>query len=91
MRSAEVVSSPVFSVADIFEDQTYQEREDIVSIEDDELGTVRMQAVVPKLANHAGRVWRTGPSLGQDNDLVFTEYLGLGAEDYAGLKKRGVI
>jgi formyl-CoA transferase len=91
MRSAEVVSSPVFSVADIFEDQTYREREDIVSIEDQELGTVRMQAVVPKLANHAGRVWRTGPSLGQDNDLVFTEYLGLGAEEYAGLKKRGVI
>lgn len=91
MRAAEVVASPVYTVNDILEDQTYREREDIITVPDQELGDVRMQAVVPKMANHGGRVWRTGPALGQDNDLVFTEYLGLDADEYTGLKKRGVI
>lgn len=91
MREAEVVASPVYTVADILEDQTYREREDIISVPDQELGDVRMQAVVPRLANHGGRVWRTGPALGQDNDMVFTEYLGLDADEYTGLKRRGVI
>jgi crotonobetainyl-CoA:carnitine CoA-transferase CaiB-like acyl-CoA transferase len=91
MRRAEVVASRIFSVADILADRTYAEREDIVTVADPELGPVRMQAVVPKLHAHGGAVWRTGPALGQDNDLVLGEWLGLSAAEMSELRAEGVI
>jgi crotonobetainyl-CoA:carnitine CoA-transferase CaiB-like acyl-CoA transferase len=86
-----VVASKVFSAADIFEDPTYAEREDIVRVDDDDLGAVRMQAVVPKLRNHSGHVWRVGPALGSDNELVYGEYLGMGEAELGELRQNGVI
>jgi crotonobetainyl-CoA:carnitine CoA-transferase CaiB-like acyl-CoA transferase len=91
MREAQVVASRIFTVEDILADPTYRQREDVIAIEDDELGTVRMQGVVPKLRKHGGKVWRPGPALGQDNDLVLREYLGLTEDEYAGLRARGVV
>jgi len=91
MRDAEVVASRIYTIEDIVNDEVYREREDIVSVDDEDFGSVRMQAVVPKFVNHPGRVWRTGPSLGADNELVLTEKLGLGADEYAQLLADGVV
>lgn len=77
MHAAEITASLIYDAAAIVEDQTYREREDIVTIDDDQLGPIRMQAVLPKLANHPGRIWRAGPELGADTDLVLREWLGL--------------
>jgi formyl-CoA transferase len=82
MDQFEVVASRIYSPADIVDDPTYQERGDIVRVEDGELGSVRMQGVVPRLVRHGGKVWRTGPSLGQDNELVYKQYLGLSDQEY---------
>lgn len=86
-----VVASKIFDAADIAKDQTYEERDDIITVEDEDLGPVKMQAVVPKLRNHRGRVWRPGPSLGADNELVYKEYLGLSDADYERLVATRVI
>ncbi|MET0881752.1 MAG: CoA transferase, partial [Acidimicrobiales bacterium] len=91
MAELEVVASPIFSMADIAASKTYEEREAIVTVEDVDLGPIKMQNVVPKLANHGGRVWRAGPQLGEDNDLVYREHLGLSAERFAALKAAGTI
>jgi crotonobetainyl-CoA:carnitine CoA-transferase CaiB-like acyl-CoA transferase len=91
MREAEVTASHIFTMQDIVEDPTYAERQDVITVEDPELGPVRMQAVIPRLNNHGGKVWRTGPALGQDSDVVLRDYLGLGSEDIAGLRERGIV
>jgi formyl-CoA transferase len=91
MHAHEVVAARVYSAADIVKDPIYAERNDVVTIEDPDLGPVRMQAVIPKLLNHPGHVWRTGPALGEDNDLVYRTYLGLTAERYAQLRANGTI
>ena len=91
MQRSEVVASPIFSVDDILADPTYAELDDIITVEDPELGPVRMQGVIPRLHNHPGRVWRTGPALGQDNDLVYRDYLGLSEEEISKLREDGVI
>jgi formyl-CoA transferase len=88
---AEVVASRVFSAADIAEDPVYAERGDIVTVDDADLGPVRMQGVIPHFHRRPGRVWRTGPALGQDNHLVYREWLGLDAEELADLEKRSVV
>jgi crotonobetainyl-CoA:carnitine CoA-transferase CaiB-like acyl-CoA transferase len=91
MRGAQVVASRIFTVEDILADPTYEQRGDVIAVEDDELGSVRMQGVVPKLRKHGGAVWRSGPALGQDNDLVLQEYLGLSEDECADLRARGVV
>jgi formyl-CoA transferase len=91
MAKLEVVASRIFTAQDIVNDPIYAEREDIVEIEDADLGTVRMQAVVPKMGSRPGSVWRTGPSLGQDNDLVLGEWLGKSDDELAALRSSGTI
>jgi crotonobetainyl-CoA:carnitine CoA-transferase CaiB-like acyl-CoA transferase len=91
MHAHEIVAARVYSAADIVKDPTYAERNDVITVEDPNLGPVRMQAVIPKLLNHPGHVWRTGPALGEDNDLVYRTYLGLTDERYAELRVNGTI
>jgi formyl-CoA transferase len=90
MIAAGVVASTVFSMREIMTDPTYDEREDIITIEDEDLGPLRMQGVVPRMHNHPGRVWRTGAKLGADNDLVFKEILNLSDDEIAALRSAGV-
>jgi len=91
MRACEVVAAPVYSAADIAADPIYAERGDIVTVDDPGLGPVRMQAVIPKLHHHGGQIWRTGPALGQDNDLIYRTYLGLSDDRYQQLRQAGTI
>jgi formyl-CoA transferase len=91
MAEAEVVASRIYSVADILEDPTYAEREDVVSLPDPDLGEVRMQAVVPKMHRHPGSVWRSGPKLGEDNELVYRTWLGKSDSELERLRYDGVI
>ena len=91
MVEAEVVASRIYDTGDIFADETYAERGDIITVEDSELGPIKMQAVLPKMHRHGGDVWRAGPALGEDNELVYKEYLSLSAEEYEALTSAGVI
>lgn len=87
----EIVGSRIYTAQDILEDGIYRERNDIITIEDPDLGPMRMQAVIPSMTNHPGVVWRTGSGLGQDNRLVFEDYLGLSNEELSALKDTGAI
>lgn len=80
LAGAGVVAAKVYTIADIASDPVYRERGDIVRVADDDFGSLAMQAVIPHFAEYPGVVWRTGPKLGEDNALVFGEYLGLGTE-----------
>jgi formyl-CoA transferase len=91
MSDTGVVASRIFSVKDIFEDEVYAERGDIVTVEDPQLGPLRMQAVVPRLHKHGGAVWKSGGQLGEDNSLVYSGYLGLTDEQVDVLRAAGTI
>lgn len=91
MGELEVVASPIYSMDDIVKDPTFRERENLIEIEDPDLGTVRMQNVFPKLTNYTGSVWRTAPALGEDNDLVYKEFLGKRDEELVELRTTGDI
>ena len=91
MIQADVVAARVFDISDIFADDVYRERESIVTVEDQDLGPVKMQDVVPRLHHNRGRVWRTGAPLGIDTDLVFEDWLGVPRQDIDKLRSDGVI
>jgi formyl-CoA transferase len=91
LLEADVVASRIYTVRDMLDDPVFQWRKDIVTVDDAQLGPVRMQAVLPKLQNHGGSVWRTGPALGEDNDLVLREWLGFTPDEVQALRDEHVI
>ena len=86
-----VAFSLVFTAKDAFEDPHFAARENIVPVEDSELGTIRMQGIVPKLRDAPGAVRRAGPSLGEHNEQVYADLLGLDAAALAALREKGVV
>jgi len=86
----EVGFSPIYDIADVFADPQFTAREAIVSVPDGELGSVRMQGVVPRFSETPGAVRHAGPAMGQHNDEVYGG-LGLSAAEIAGLRARKVI
>jgi len=67
---AEAAIGPVYDIAQIFEDPQYQARESVTTVQDEDLGPVRMQNVFPRLSRTPGRIRHAGPRLGQHTDTV---------------------
>jgi formyl-CoA transferase len=86
-----VVASPILNVADIVADETYRERGNIISVDDRDVGPMRMQGVIPRLANHTGNVWTVAPHLGENNEEVYKGIIGLDDAEYDKLVEAGVI
>ena len=87
------VVGPVYNgAADIVEDPHYQAREDIVEIDDPELGHTRMLGIVPKFSETPGAVEHAGPTVGQHNAAIYGSWLGLGRiRTEPDLADRGII
>jgi crotonobetainyl-CoA:carnitine CoA-transferase CaiB-like acyl-CoA transferase len=70
-------AAPVNTVADIVDDPHVQARENIVSLDDPELGgRLRMQNVVGKFSRTPGEIAAPGPRLGEHNRAVLIGQLG---------------
>ncbi|WP_144264420.1 CoA transferase [Polaromonas sp. C04] len=82
--------SPIYDIKDIFADPHFAARNAIVTVEDPELGAVKMQSVVPAFSRTPGRVHSAGPSLGQHNREVY-DHLGLDEQQQQALREAGVI
>jgi succinyl-CoA--D-citramalate CoA-transferase len=91
MREASVPAGKLFTAEDMLSDEHYAARQNIVEVEDPDIGPFPMQDVVPRLTETPGSVRWTGPKLGQHNDEVFKGALGLSEEDLGGLRERGIV
>lgn len=87
----EVTFALIYNIADIFDDEHYAARENIVTVDDPELGPVRMQNVVPKFSRSEVGVRTSGPMIGQHNTEIFEGMLGLTADETDRLRANGVI
>jgi crotonobetainyl-CoA:carnitine CoA-transferase CaiB-like acyl-CoA transferase len=90
-EQAEAAIGPVYSIADIFEDPHYREREMITSVEHPRLGPVRTPNVVPLMSDTPGSVRNLGGEIGEHNRSVFVEQLGHTDDDLEQWRKDGVI
>jgi crotonobetainyl-CoA:carnitine CoA-transferase CaiB-like acyl-CoA transferase len=91
LDAAGVPVSPIYSIADIFQDEQYAARKDIITPADPDLGEVPMPAVLPRFSRTPGGVRFVGPKLGEHNAAVFGGLLGLSEGEQAALKDAGVI
>ena len=87
----EVPSGPLNTIADIFADPHFKARGNLVSIDDPEVGEVVVPAVIPRLSETPGRIAHLGPALGDANEDVLGNLLGLSADEIARLRDAKVI
>jgi len=59
--------------------------------DDPVVGRVKGAGVAPKFSDTPGGVWRGAPWLGQDNQRVYSELLGLSEGEIRSLLAAGVI
>ena len=85
------VVGPVYSSKEIVGDPHYRDREDVVEVEDPEIGTTLMPGIIPKFSETPGAIEQAGPRLGEHNAQVLEEWLGLDREQLADLEGRGII
>jgi crotonobetainyl-CoA:carnitine CoA-transferase CaiB-like acyl-CoA transferase len=85
------VVGPVYDAAQIMDDPHYQAREDIIDINDPQLGKTKMLGVVPKFSETPGSVEHAGPTVGEHNGHIYGSWLGLEEAELADLAEQGTI
>jgi crotonobetainyl-CoA:carnitine CoA-transferase CaiB-like acyl-CoA transferase len=83
--------APIYSIADIFEDAHFRDRETVTTVPHPQLGPLQMQNVIPRLTETPGRIDHPGAALGEHNAEVLGDELGLSATELAELVADGVI
>jgi len=91
LEKSDVPASRIFSMKDIFEHEIYQARDMLVDAPDDDLGTVKLAGIVPKLSDTPGRIRWSGHRNGQDTREILETYLDMAPEEIESLLARGVI
>jgi succinyl-CoA:(S)-malate CoA-transferase subunit A len=87
----EVPIGKLNSIADIFDDEHYAARGNLVSVDENGMGPVVVPGVVPKLSKTPGRITNLGPPLGNATYEVMRELLELSAAEIAELRQRKII
>lgn len=88
---AEVPVSPVYTIADIFEDQHYRAREMLLRIPHPRLGEITIAGVVPKMSRTPGKVVKAGSGVGEDTRAVLAQDLGMSDTDIDRLQQLGAV
>ena len=87
---AEAAVAPIYDITDIFKDEQFKALDTITTIQDDELGPIKIQNVLFRLSDTPGEIRNSGPSLGKDTVAVLKD-LGIDDTEIADLKGRGII
>jgi crotonobetainyl-CoA:carnitine CoA-transferase CaiB-like acyl-CoA transferase len=91
LERAGVACSRMMSVADLLAHPQVEARQNLVPIPDPAFGEVWGANVIPRLSRTPGTIRHTAPRVGADNEYVYGELLGIGAEELSALGAAGVI
>jgi len=91
LNEAEVPHSRITTMADIFSDPHFQSRQMLARASSDDLGTVTLAGIVPKLSHTPGLIRHAGRCIGQDTRQVLRELVALSAADIQRLEAQKVI
>jgi len=91
LHAGGVPAGRIFRAKDMLADPHFAAREAIVRITHKDFGEVPMQNVAPKLSATPGAVRTAGPELGEHNQSVWGDLLGVAPGDLLRLQADGVI
>ena len=91
MEASDAIVGPIYDISDVFEDAHFAARENLVTVDDPDLGEVKTQGVVPKYSETPGEVSHLGPDQGEHNEEIYLDELGLDEAEYERLREDGVV
>ena len=91
LDQASVPVGPIYGIKEIVEDEHYKARGMLQEVELPDGMKVLVPGVVPKLSETPGTIEWNGPSLGEHNEEVYTEFMNFSFEQFRELKEKGVI
>ena len=89
-EEAQAAVAPIYDVEDILNDPQFQALDSITTVDDPDLGPLRMQNVMFRMSETPGEIRFPGRERGVDNEEVFGE-LGVGPERLEELRDEGVV
>lgn len=91
LDAEDVPASRIFTMEDIFENEHYRFRNMILDVPDEDLGSVKLPGIVPKLSRTPGQVRWSGHRNGQDSHAILKEYLQMHDAEIERLLRIGAI
>ena len=91
LDEAAVPAARIYTMEDIFQDPHFAARDMIVDVPDDDLGSVKLANVVPRLSGTPGAIRKAGGQPGVDTRAVLQEFAGLGPDEISALEADGIV
>jgi crotonobetainyl-CoA:carnitine CoA-transferase CaiB-like acyl-CoA transferase len=86
-----VPATKVYLMEDIVADPHFADRQQVLSIESAEYGHTLQPGIVPVLTATPGRVAHRAPNLGEHNDEILGQLLGMTSAEIDELKAKGLV
>ena len=87
-----VPAGKIYRAPDMLEDPHYQARDAIIDVPTEKWPNLKMQNVFPKMSKTQGEIRWTGPEhLGEHNEEVYGDLLGLSRQELDDLKDKAII
>ena len=91
LQAVGVAAIATFTSAELMEDPHLKDRGFFVQADHPVIGPQTLTGPSWKMSDTPGRIKRTGPLLGQDNEYVFCQLLGLSSGELTDLTQRGFV
>jgi crotonobetainyl-CoA:carnitine CoA-transferase CaiB-like acyl-CoA transferase len=91
LQAVGVAAVATFTSAELMDDPHLKDREFFVDVDHPEVGSHKLTGPPWKMSDNPGRITRSGPLIGQDNEYVFCDLLGLPSQELNDLIERGVV
>jgi crotonobetainyl-CoA:carnitine CoA-transferase CaiB-like acyl-CoA transferase len=89
-EKAEAAVAPIYDASDVLRDPQFAALESIITVPDEELGSIKMQNVLFRMLGTPGRVRWSGRRIGEDTEAVLAD-IGISADRVTALRARGVV
>src|SRR6476661_621856 len=90
-QDAGAALAPVYDIEQLMNDPHVQDRDVITTIDDEDLGPLKMQNLIFRMGGTPGSIRHGGRRLGQDTADVLDELLGISDEKLDELRNSGVV
>jgi len=90
--NAGIPAGPINDLSDTMNDENFTvDREMIIKTHHPVMGDITLNGNPVKLMDTMPEIYKPSPTLGEDTEDIFAEFLGMNAEDVAALKEKGII
>ncbi len=87
----QIPAGPIYNIEDIFNDIHYKARNMIESVKVEGVGELKVPGIMPKFSKTPGRIKWAGAKLGEHNEEIYKDMLGMSEEELKEMEERDIV